>query len=116
MLVMGHPTPGQLARRKPRRFELEGVVFENRYQDLSDEDLRALLAQKEGHTADPDDGFEAWLAAFCRRKWNSGFSREMSASVARTLADFTYAANGTLEEPAATAGAAPDAAGEGKAR
>lgn len=116
MLVMGHPTPGQLARRKPRRFELEGVVFENRYQDLSDEDLRALLAQKEGHTADPDDGFEAWLAAFCRRKWNSGFSREMSASVARTLADFTYAANGTLEEPAATADATPDAAGEGKAR
>ena len=99
MLVMGHPTPAQLARKKPRRFDVDGVVFENRYHDPSDDELRELLAQKEGHTSDPDDGFDAWLSAFCRRKWNSGFSREMSASVARTLADFTFAADGVAVEP-----------------
>ena len=28
------------------------------------------------------------LAAFCARKWNSGFSREMTSSVARILGGF----------------------------
>ena len=104
MLVMGHPTAGQLARRKPRRFDLSSIVFEDRYEDPSDEALRAVLAQKEGHTSDPDDGFEAWLSAFCRRKWNSGFSREMSASAARILADFDYAAepDAAASEPASS--------------
>lgn len=116
LLVMGHPTAGQLARKKPRRFELDGVVSENRYHDPTDAELKALLAQKEGHTSDPDDGFEAWLSAFCRRKWNSGFSREMSASVARMLADFTYAADGRVGEPDAADAAARPATGEGEAR
>ncbi len=91
MLVMGHPTAHQLERKKPRRFDLESVVFENSYQDLPDDELLGVLSQKEGHTSDPDDGLEAWLGAFCRRKWNSGFSREMSDSAARMLEDFDYA-------------------------
>ena len=88
MLVIGHPAPAQLTRKKPRRFELDGIVFTDGYREPSDEELKALLAQKEGQTADADDGFDEWLRAFCRRKWNSGFSREMTNSAARILADF----------------------------
>ena len=88
MLVVGHPAPAQLRRKKPARFDLDSIVFEDRYRDPDDDGLRAILAQKEGHTADADDGFEQWLGAFCRRKWNSGFSREMTNSSARIVGDF----------------------------
>ena len=88
MLVVGHPAPAQLRRRKPGRFGLDGIVFTDEYRDPTDAELRALLAQKEGQTADADEGFDEWLGAFCRRKWNSGFSREMTDSVARILSDF----------------------------
>ena len=102
MLVMGHPTQAQLERRKPRRFDLADIVSDDFYHDPADDELLGVLAQKEGHTSDPDDGLEAWLGAFCRRKWNSGFSREMSDSVRRTLGDFTYASEGASLDAAAT--------------
>lgn len=88
VLVIGHPAPAQLRRRKPGRFPLEGIVFENEYRDLPEDELRALLATKEGQTADADRGFEEWLGAFCARKWNSGFSREMTRSARRILEAF----------------------------
>lgn len=88
VLVIGHPAPAQLRRRKPGRFPLEGIVFENEYRDLSEDELRALLATKEGQTADADRGFEEWLGAFCARKWNSGFCREMTRSARRILEAF----------------------------
>lgn len=88
VLVIGHPAPAQLRRRKPGRFPLEGIVFENEYRDLPEDELRALLATKEGQTADADRGFEEWLGAFCERKWNSGFCREMTRSARRILEAF----------------------------
>ena len=88
VLVIGHPAPAQLRRRKPGRFPLEGIVFENEYRDLPEDELRALLATKEGQTADADRGFEEWLDAFCARKWNSGFLREMTRSARRILEAF----------------------------
>lgn len=88
VLVIGHPAPAQLRRRKPGRFPLEGIVFENEYRDLPEDELRALLATKEGQTTDADRGFEEWLGAFCARKWNSGFCREMTRSARRILEAF----------------------------
>lgn len=88
VLVIGHPAPAQLRRRKPGRFPLEGIVFENEYRDLPEDELRALLATKEGQTADADRGIEEWLGAFCARKWNSGFCREMTRSARRILEAF----------------------------
>lgn len=88
VLVLGHPAPAQLRRAKPGRFPLSGVVFEDGYRNLADDDLLALLREKEGQTADADEGFAQWLRAFCRRKWNSDFSREMSTSAERILAQF----------------------------
>ena len=84
MLVIGHPTPGQLKRVKPTRLPLEDIVFENRYREQSDEEFLAALEPKRTGRAT----LEEWARAFCERKWNSGFSREMTRSVASILADF----------------------------
>ena len=80
MLVVGHPTERQLRRPKPRRFELGDVVMEDAYRDA---DARGAIAQKRAGTAES-------LAGFCERKWNSGFSREMTRSVSAWLGDFAY--------------------------
>ncbi len=84
MLVIGHPTPGQLKRVKPTRLPLEDIVFENRYREQDDAGcLRALDPKRTGTGT-----LEDWARAFCERKWNSGFSREMTRSAAAILADF----------------------------
>lgn len=101
LLVLGHPAPAQLTRAKPRRFALEDAVFEDRYADASDERLVALMGEKTGASPDDRAACEARIRAFCARKWDSGFSREMTRSVAESLATFDWA-----PEP----DAAPDAA------
>ncbi len=43
---------------------------------------RAVLEDRAGNK-----GFEAWVQAFCDRKYNSDFSREMTRSAERYLVD-----------------------------
>lgn len=80
MLVFGYPTAQQWAREKPARCPLESIVHENAYRRADGAALRAMLGHKAA--AKP---WEEWVAAFCRRKYDSGFSREMSRSVAKYL-------------------------------
>lgn len=83
MLVLGRPTDQQVSRPKPERVPLEYVVQENTYRPLSGAELRACFA---GHTG--GQRFESWMQAFCQRKYNSDFSREMTRSVEEYLRDF----------------------------
>ena len=83
MLVFGYPTDQQKAREKPSRFEMKYIVSENTYHTLSGDELRDMFARRIGKSS-----FEEWMDAFCRRKYNSGFAREMSRSVRRVLEDF----------------------------
>lgn len=77
MLCLGYPTEQQKRRAKPRRFEIADIVHENGYCREKAEAMGAMLqARGEGEGI----GFEEWLRRFCRRKWNSDFSREMSRS------------------------------------
>ena len=89
MLVIGHPTEGQLRRLKPVRLPLEDVVFENRYETRDADRLLEDLRPKAPASRDLAD----WARAFCERKWNSGFSREMTRSAAAILADFATEAS-----------------------
>lgn len=82
MLVIGWPTQQQKDRQKPERQPLSMVVRENGYAPFSDEELARLLEPAEGQSV--EDRFRA----FCARKYNSDFSREMTRSVAKYLADF----------------------------
>ncbi len=83
MLVMGWPTRQQQDRTKPRRVELKYVVHENGYRHMDGAELREMLAPQAG-----EKGFEAWMRAFCARKYNSDFAREMTRSVGEYLRDF----------------------------
>lgn len=77
MVVFGYPTRQQEERRKPKRLNPEAVVFENTYRPLSPGEFEKELNKIQ----DSEEHFSAWVKAFCKRKWNSDFSVEMSRSV-----------------------------------
>lgn len=88
MLVFGRPAAQQKARRKPARFAKEALVCENTYRDRTEAELRADFAARAAQNGEQNFDFDAWVQAFCARKYESGFSREMSRSAAAYLADF----------------------------
>ena len=83
MLVFGYPTGQQLERRKPPRADMHHIVHENSYRDMDKEELKQMLSKNAGERA-----FEDWIKAFCNRKYNSDFSREMTRSVQVFLEDY----------------------------
>ena len=76
MLVFGKPTQQQKDRPKPPRCPMEYIVHENAYHPLSENDIKAMFDNKTGVV-----GYQAWIEAFCKRKYNADFSMEMSRSV-----------------------------------
>lgn len=83
MVVFGYPTKQQKERKKPERTAMQYIVHENRYRQPDKEQLKGMLE----HNA-PAGNYEAWLRAFCHRKYMSDFSREMSRSVKAYLEKF----------------------------
>lgn len=83
LLVFGYPTEQQKNRKKPGRIEEKYLVHENTYHPLSDQELSDMLSYKAG-----DKDYNTWIRAFCSRKYNSDFSKEMSRSVSVYLRDF----------------------------
>ena len=83
MLVFGYPEAKQLERQKPPRSEMRHIVHENGYWDMDAGELKQMLSVKAGVRS-----FEEWLHAFCNRKYNSDFSREMTRSVQVYLDDY----------------------------
>ena len=70
--------------RKPERVDMKYVVHENSYHELSAKELQDMLSSHAG-----GQDYQTWMKAFCKRKYNSDFSREMSRSVRKYLEDFT---------------------------
>ena len=83
MLVFGYPTDQQKARPKPQRADLCHIVHENGYRKMDGQELQQMLRPKSTHT-----DYQQWIAAFCKRKFNSEFSREMTRSVGRYLEEY----------------------------
>lgn len=83
MLVFGRPTEQQRVRVKPERHALGDIVSENTYQLRDGAQLRAMFAKNAGART-----YEDWCAAFCARKYNSDFSREMTRSVGEYLKEY----------------------------
>ena len=82
MLVFGYPTKSQRERTKARRAPLERIVSENKYPDM-DKEYRKDLFYKGSVQS-----YEEWMKAFCNRKYNSDFSKEMTRSVKAFLKQF----------------------------
>lgn len=83
MLVFGYPTEQQISREKPERAEMKHIVHENGYREMSGDELCELFS-KNARAREYDD----WMKAFCARKYNSDFAREMTRSVKEYLKDF----------------------------
>ena len=83
MLVFGYPTQQQKEREKPQRAAMKHVVHENRYRQLDAAELEEMFTPRCGVK-----GYTKWMQAFCNRKYNSDFSREMTRSVGEYLKDF----------------------------
>ena len=83
MLVFGWPTQQQKERKKPERCEMKYIVHENGYHSMKGEELRQMFAHKCQHHS-----FEEWCQAFCKRKYNSDFSKEMTRSVREYLEQY----------------------------
>lgn len=83
MLVFGYPTQQQLERQKPRRVDMKYIVHKNGYHPLNGTQLRDMFDDKIGNRT-----FEEWMNAFCDRKYNSDFSKEMNRSVNQYLDEF----------------------------
>ncbi len=83
MLVFGYPTQQQKDREKPSRVAMKHVVHENAYREMDGAEFEEMFAPRCGVK-----GYADWMQAFCQRKYNSDFSREMTRSVERYLDDF----------------------------
>lgn len=83
MLVFGYPTDQQKNRKKPERCRLEDMVQENVYQRRDGQQLRKMFDKETKNRS-----FKEWSQAFCKRKYNSDFSKEMSRSVQEYLKDY----------------------------
>lgn len=83
MMVFGYPTEQQLSRPKPERAAMKHIVHENGYRAMDNDELKSLFSPKAGNK-----GYTDWMRAFCNRKYNSDFSREMTRSVEEYLKAF----------------------------
>ena len=83
MLVFGNPTEQQITRAKPQRADMKHIVHENGYRKMNSDERKQMFSPKA-----IERSYEDWMTAFCNRKYNSDFSREMTRSVSEYLKDF----------------------------
>ncbi len=83
MLVFGYPTQQQIDRVQPMRAPLETIVSENAYPSMD-----AAYRQKLFSNQYKERDYGEWMQAFCNRKYNSDFSKEMTRSVGEYIKQF----------------------------
>lgn len=96
MVVFGYPTEQQKERAKPKRSAMQYIVAENQYPAQTAADREEMFFGSRGLAKSDETGgsrglgteYQNWMRAFCERKYNSEFSREMTRSVRKYLEDF----------------------------
>lgn len=83
MIVFGYPAESQIRREKPKRADMKHIVHTDTYRIMDENELKELFCEKA-----KEKSYEAWMKAFCDRKYNSDFSKEMSRSVREYLKDW----------------------------
>lgn len=83
MIVFGYPAESQIRREKPERADMKHIVHTDTYRIMDEDELRELFSKKA-----KEKSYEDWMKAFCDRKYNSDFSKEMSRSVREYLKDW----------------------------
>ena len=85
MLCIGYPTAQQLSRVKPPRHPVSDLVHENGYSMEKAGKMAEMLSSQQGKTGEE---LAEYIRRFCKRKWNSEFSREMSRSCTEMVKDW----------------------------
>ena len=85
MLCIGYPTAQQLQRPKPPRHAVSAMVHENGYNLEKAGEMTDMLAFQQGKTGEE---LADYIRRFCKRKWNSDFSIEMSRSCTEMVKDW----------------------------
>lgn len=85
MLCFGYPTRQQASRTKPKRFRVSDLVHENGYDREKSAGMSRMLSEQSGRSG---EDLAEYVRRFCKRKWNSGFSREMSRSCGEMVKDW----------------------------
>ena len=85
MLCIGYPTDQQRSRPKPPRHSVSDLVHENGYDKAKSYDMLRMIARQQNKTG--PELFD-YITRFCKRKWNSEFSREMSRSCTEIVKDW----------------------------
>ena len=85
MVCFGYPTDQQRRREKPARFHTADIVHENGYDLEKAAEMPRMLMERNGLS---EEEFAGWVRRFCKRKWNSAFSEEMSRSCAAMAKDW----------------------------
>lgn len=83
MLVIGYPTQSAIKREKPRRCDIKHIVHRDGYREMDGDELKEMLSYKAG-----EKSYEDWLTAFCKRKYDSDFSKEMTRSAKEYLKEY----------------------------
>ena len=83
MVCFGYPTAQQANREKPARFTVEDMVHENGYCAEKSAAMPRMLTERQVLS---EEELAGWVSRFCKRKWNSEFSQEMSRSCAAIAA------------------------------
>lgn len=83
MLVIGYPSAAAIKREKPQRCDIKHIVHTDKYREMDPDELRDMLSYKAG-----DKSYEEWLTAFCKRKYDSAFSKEMTRSAKAYLKEY----------------------------
>lgn len=78
VVVFGYPSKQQQEREKPKRESLKHLVCENTYHTSSKEELEEMFMEKQNLNKEE---YLEWMKAFCKRKYNSDFSKEMTRSI-----------------------------------
>ncbi len=83
MLVFGYATEKKATLPKPKRVDMKHILHTDAYRDMDEGELREMWAERAGAK-----GFDDYMRAFCARKYNSEFSREMTRSVGLYLSEY----------------------------
>lgn len=83
MLVMGYKSEAEKKREKAKRAPLECIVSIDSYPQM-DKEYRKTMFFKGSEVRT----YEEWMQAFCKRKYNSDFAREMTRSVRAYLEQY----------------------------
>ena len=85
MLCMGYPAAQQLSRAKPPRHAVASLVHENGYSLEKAGEMADMLAIQKGKSGEE---LADYIRRFCKRKWSSEFSEEMSRSCTEMVKDW----------------------------